>query len=358
MTKRLAIVLTFLFAATMSAQTPRHVIISTDFSMGLVGGWRMNDDADDGWAVGMALADSSIDVRLVATVLGNSNVGPEQAATDAFLVDVLHSSVARARGAAVALDVVPATLNGKPLPATCENDATRAMEAILSEGRATIVAIGPLTDVACVAMNAPAAATANIDGIIAIMGRKPNEIFSVGKATRGLTDFNLVMDANAASWLLGKTTIPMTFLQFDLTKQVLITADFVKSLDGGTPLQQYVHDTTTPWVAFWSAHLGENGFHPWDSTAVYFVGHPQAFACTTTTFSLVPCSSGASDPYNRGGKCAGHSATQPQSLDRESVQLWLGSGYGSRTVGTCAAYATPADQAKFKAAAVAFLGRR
>src|SRR2546430_3457226 len=55
---------------------------TTLFRSGLVGGWRPTDDCDDGWAVAMALADPALDVQLVATVLGNSNVGPEQAAAD------------------------------------------------------------------------------------------------------------------------------------------------------------------------------------------------------------------------------------------------------------------------------------
>jgi len=357
--KKLALLM--LVAVAASAQpAKKRVIISTDLSMGVVGGWRQNDDADDGWAVGMALADPALDVRLVATVLGNSNVAPEQAAADALLVKILHSPVRRARGAAVALDVVPATLNNTPQPNDCANDATQAMQEVLAQGHATIVAIGPLTDVACVAMNAPANLVANIDQVIAIMGRQANEIFSVGSAKSGLTDFNLVMDTNAATYLLMNTSIPMTFMQFDVTKATLIPASFVASLQNGTPVQQYFYSTTSPWVAFWSAHLGENGFHPWDSNAVYYAGHPPAYACTTTTFSLVPCAAPSavnpSDIYNRGTACAGHGPTQPNSLDRESVQLWLGPGYTSRNVTTCAAFSSPAQQADFAAAAVAFLG--
>lgn len=353
----------FFAAAAALAQTPAktRVIISTDMSMGLHGGWRGTDDVDDGWAVAMALADPALDVRLVATVLGNSNVAPEQIATDKLLGDVLHSPVRRARGAAVALDVVPATLktsSAPPVPLTsdCINDATAAMEDVLGQGHATILAIGPLTDVACLAMNAPPNLIANIDRIVAIGGRKPNEAFSIGPKKLPVTDFNVVMDPNAVMYLLDKTKIPMTFLQFDLTKQVLVSSKFVSSLDKGTPVQQYFHDTSMPFVDFWNSVLGENGFHPWDSNAVYYAAHAPAFVCSTATYAIVPCSAGASDPYNRAGKCAGHSAQQKTTLDKESVQLWLGAGYTTRSVTTCAAYKSGAEKTKFEEAVTAFLG--
>jgi hypothetical protein len=63
-----------------------------------------------------------------------------------------------------------------------------------------------------------------------------------------------------------------------------------------------------------------------------------------------------SDPYNRYGQCAGHSVNQSTGLDRESFQLWLGPAYGTRSVTTCAAYSSPAEQANFEQAVRAFLG--
>src|SRR2546423_15192361 len=93
----LGIVFLFVAAAAL-AQPPAktRVIVSTDMSMGVVGGWRTTDDVDDGWAVGMALADPALDVRLGATVLGNSNGSPQQAATDLRCRVVLKSPGQRA----------------------------------------------------------------------------------------------------------------------------------------------------------------------------------------------------------------------------------------------------------------------
>ena len=50
------------------------------------------------------------------------------------------------------------------------------MIAELQRGPLTLVAIGPLTDIACVALNSPAAAE-DIREVVAIMGRDPGEEF-------------------------------------------------------------------------------------------------------------------------------------------------------------------------------------
>ncbi|HYC62861.1 MAG TPA: nucleoside hydrolase [Thermoanaerobaculia bacterium] len=342
-----------------SAATPRkRVIISTDMGLGLTGGWRSVVDVDDGWALPMALHERSLDVKLVATVLGNSNVAAEQLAADKLLRDVLRSNVKRVRGAAVRLDDPQATLNGTPITADCRNAAVDAMSDVLRRGKATIIAIGPLTDVACLALNAPPHVVRNIDEVIAIMGRAPHEEFAIGPVS-SLTDFNLVMDPRAARVLLDQSTVPMTFLQFKLTSNVLVPRTYVQTLAGGTRLQQYVHDWTIGWIDSWHKTFGEDGFHPWDSNAVWYAVEPSAFSCRKVHYKLQPCAKDATDPYNRLGGCAGHRATQKTSLDRESLQLWLGRDVApSREVNTCDAYRSPEDRALFEQAVRAFLGAR
>jgi pyrimidine-specific ribonucleoside hydrolase len=333
----------------------KRVMISTDLSLGLQGGWRLMDDADDGWAVPMALRDDRLDVKLVATVLGNSNVEAEEIVSRKLLRDVLHSPVKRARGAAVALDSPQASFNGRPLTRDCWNAGVQAMSNVLGVGRATIVAIGPLTDVGCLVLNAPDSAVANIDDVIAIMGRAPDEAFAIGKVT-GLTDFNVVMDNRALDVLLNQSRVHVTFLQFGLTSKVLVSRSFVESLREGTNVQRFIYDGTIAWVDFWQNVFKEDGFHPWDSNAVWYASHPEAFACSEVNYLLKPCSKDGSDPYNRLGGCAGHSADQKTGLDREAMQLWLGDGVAnSRRVTACTDYASPAERERFESAVRAFL---
>ena len=120
------------------------------------------------------------------------------------------------------------------------------MADVLRDGPATIIAIGPLTDVGCLAMNEPRLAS-KIAGIATIMGRAKNESFVLnGKS--GLSDFNFVMDAAAAQYLLGSTTIPMTFLPFNLTRQVLVASEDVAKLAHGSPLDRFLYEGTNTWM--------------------------------------------------------------------------------------------------------------
>lgn len=348
--RRFTLILLLAIGLSVDAQQPRkRVLISTDFGMGLQGGWRALVDQDDGWVVGMALADKTLDVDAIVTVLGNSNVAPEQAASEHLVRQLLkRRDVALAAGAAVKLDNPQATLNGVALKRDCWNPGVELLARQLRRAAATIVAIGPLTDVACLAMNAPPNVVRNIREVIAIMGRAPNEPFVIsGKG--GLSDFNLVMDDRAVQVLLDETQVPMTFLQFSVTKSSLITRGVVEAL-GGDPVQDYYRTTTLPWIDWWQQHFGENGFHPWDSNAVYYAANPMAYSCGTVQYRLVSCAD--SSPYNRNPACAGHGPTQPPSLDKEATQLWLAPALGSaRTVTACTAYRDDAAKAAFTEAA-------
>jgi pyrimidine-specific ribonucleoside hydrolase len=354
---RKALILLLLLCSSSIFGAPTRVIISTDLSTGLQGGWRKWDDADDGWAVAMALAEERLDVRALVTVLGNSNVIPETMVAKK-LVALTRRSVPVAMGAGVKLDAPLATLNGKPLTRDCWNAGVQLMADVLRDGPATIIAIGPLTDVGCLAMNKPKLAS-KITGIVAIMGRAKAEPF-VLNGKPGLSDFNFVMDDGAAQYLLGNTSIPMTFLPFDLTKQVLIAAEDVAKLAHGSPLDRFLYESTNSWItAFWEPVFHENGFHPWDNNAVYYTAHADAFACESVRYQIVPCSSGSSDPYNRDGQCAGHSATQPNALDKEAYQLWLGNDLDQpapRGVRVCTQYA-PGGEAAYRKAVFAFSGK-
>jgi inosine-uridine nucleoside N-ribohydrolase len=229
------------------------------------------------------------------------------------------------------------------------------MANVLKEGPVTIIAIGPLTDVGCLATNRPKL-TKKIREVVAIMGRGKSEPFTLnGKP--GLSDFNLVMDDVAARYLLDDTSIPMTFLQFDLTKQVLVSADDVAKLARGSSLDRFLEKATTTWITdFWEPVFKEKGFHPWDDNAVYYASHPEAFQCQAVHYQVVSCSAGSTDPYNRLGGCAGHNETQSNSLDKEAYQLWLGNDLdkpAARIVRTCTHYA-PGGEDGYRKAIFAF----
>lgn len=342
------------------AEAPRRaaavqVIISSDVATGLVGGWRAGpSDVDDGLAVGMALGLPAIEVRGVVVTLGNNNVEPEVAVAQRIVGDLLRRrDVPVVAGSSQRLTAPPVGwYDGKALPAECVNDGVRFMAAQLRHRRLTILAIGPLTDVACLVLNYPREA-AKIAEVVAIMGRRPGEEFAIGGKT-GLTDFNYVMDERAAGVLLD-STVPMTLLTFDLTKSALVPRAAVEQLRQRTaPAARFFYQAVQPWLDFWKSAFAEDGFHPWDQNAIYYAVNPAAFVCAGAAATIVPC---AGDPYHDAdhNACPGHGPKQQHSLDKEASQLWLDPAGTPQRVKVCTAYASPGAKASFLDSIFAFL---
>jgi pyrimidine-specific ribonucleoside hydrolase len=347
----IAVVL-FLVAVCAHAQKPA-AIVSTDVAMGLDGGFRPGwCDPDDAWAI--ALAWKTLDVRAIAVTYGNNYVEPEMASLRTLLA-AAGKQTPHERGAAVKLTDPQVFLGDKPLAAACENDAVRRMAALLHGKRMSIVAIGPLTDLACLVLNAPKAA-ANIREIVAIMGRAPNQNFAIGTHT-GLTDFNYVNDPRAVSVILQQSKIPVTFMTFALTSSTLVTQRQAEALAASPrKLPKTIGTMTLPWVAQWQKVFGEAGFHPWDANAVWYVAHPPAYACTPAAVQIVNC---GTPPYYRDANnpCAGHGPDQKPSMDKESSQLWLNptSDVAARAR-ACTAFANDGEKQRFLEAIVTAAG--
>ena len=327
-----------------AARGGTRVILSTDLATGLQNGWRKGvNDIDDGLAMGMALADTSLDVRGVVAMFGNNDMEPAKAVGDR-VAQLARSDVRVLRGAAVKLsDPQVEWSDGTPLYRGCLNEGVELMASELRRGRLAVIAIGPLTDVACLIQNFPAEA-ANITEVVAIMGRRPHQSFAIGPVS-GLTDFNFVMDVRAAQVVL-ESSVPVTFMTFSLTSSALVPAAALDPLRPKTSeLARFVVGAAEPWITFWANTFKENGFHPWDQNAVHYVVRPSAFTCEPAGVQIVACPSA---PYHKddGNPCAGHGSAQPSSLDKESAQLWLSPAATSR-VKMCTAYASETAKQEF-----------
>jgi pyrimidine-specific ribonucleoside hydrolase len=339
------------------SRPPVPVIISSDVATGLVGGWRGGpSDIDDGFAVGMALGLAGLDVRGIVVTLGNNNVQPEVAVAQRIVRDLLHrQEVPVLSGSSQRLtDPAVAWYDHQPLPAECVNEGVRFMADQLRGRRLTILAIGPLTDIACLVLNYPREA-AHVVEVVAIMGRRPGEQFELRGKT-GLTDFNYVRDERAARVLL-ESKVPLTFLTFDLTKSALVPRAAVEDLrQRSSPAAKFFYEAAQPWLEFWKNTFAEDGFHPWDQNAIYFAVNPAAFVCAAAAPTVVPC---AGTPYHNAdpNRCPGHGPGQKHSLDKEASQLWLDPAGTPKRVKVCTAYASPASKASFLDSLFAFLPR-
>jgi inosine-uridine nucleoside N-ribohydrolase len=333
-------------AAGAEATRPR-VVISTDLATGLQGGWRTGVcDVDDGFAVAMAHYAKRFDVRGVVVTFGNTYLDPEIVAAHRLLRELMKVRIPVVAGAAVPLSDPPTEWTTTPAPALaepCVNEGVRFLVEELEKGPLTVLALGPLTDVACLVTHFPELSKRNLRNVIAIMGRKPKESFAIGAKT-GLTDFNLRRDSRAAKLLLQRSPIPVTLIGFSTTSKGLISSRDVQKRFASDPsaLSRFFLQAARRWIAQWKAYgFAEDGFHPWDQNAVYYAMKPQAYACDQRGFAFIDCTP---KPGEKENACAGHAPGQPLDSQGEHWQLWLSPDYPTRKVTYCHDYAS--DQAK------------
>lgn len=323
-----------LIAPRLLAQdTAMPIIISADMGTGLQGTrFETPSDIDDGIVMAHALNSAAFDVKGVVVTYGNNALEPEFKIAEYIGRQLFkNSDLLIIRGAANALGF-PLTRNGSPFPEGCVNEGVAFMAKQLRRESLTFVAVGPLTDVACLVQNYPNL-TGNIEGITAIMGRNPNQAFSIN-GVQGLIDFNYANDPEAVRIILEESTVPITFMSFELTSASLVTRKMTgvwsqdKSEKG-----RFFYQASQPWISFWNRVFGEDGFHPWDSNALSVLNRPQWFTCEERGFSIVTCT-------EKGDSCAGHSEDPAGMLAKEASQLWFDKNFTSRTVQVCHAYAS------------------
>ena len=262
------------------------VILDTDLAMGEPG-----SDVDDGFALAMALADPGIELRLVTTVNGNTDVDNATALSHELLRRLKRPDVDVVRGAS------------GPLSAGAQvNPAVDAMiELVLAApGTITLVAIGPLTNVA-LAIRAEPRIVSALAGLV-IMG---------GKFTGGIVrpempgEFNVWNDPEAAEIVLA-APIVARWVGLDVTQRVRLSrAEAEEMASSEHPFESFAGEYSVAWINY----LAGAGEEP-DSCALH---DPLAVAVLT----------------------------RPELVEFRPVRLSVGLGAGERGVLTVAESAEP-----------------
>ncbi len=200
-----------------------RILLDTDLAMGAPG-----SDIDDGFALALALAEPRIAVELVTTVGGNSDVTTSTRLTRELLEVLDHPEVAVVEGA----------------PAGDAAAEALVARVLAEPGELTIVAIGPLTNLARAVVLEPRFAGA-VREVVA-MGGVYLEQTNVA-AMPG--EYNFWCDPAAAQTVLD-SGVPLRLVGLDVTRRVRLTRDDAQNLARGGRFGRLAAEHTLGWIDF------------------------------------------------------------------------------------------------------------
>ncbi|NGZ94779.1 MAG: hypothetical protein CV089_01370 [Nitrospira sp. WS110] len=164
--------------------------------------------------------------------------------------------------------------------------AVRELAAALGDHQLTILALGPLTNIAILLRDYQELAS-RIDGIVAVAGQRPGQVFYVGDASfLHLHDLNVRKDPDAFDGVL-RSGIPFHLIPFEAAQQVVVTEMDLRILESHGVLDAWIASRSVPWLKFWENLFGARGFHPFDTLAVTHLLYPDQFTCRTIPAGII-----------------------------------------------------------------------
>jgi inosine-uridine nucleoside N-ribohydrolase len=216
-----------------------------------------------------------------------------------------------------------------------------------SHQRVTILALGPLTDVACLLHTSKPNVLRKIHEIIAIASRLEGESVQINGLV--VNDFNFRMDPVAGTLLLaaaGRSDVPVRLMTFNLTGQTS-QADslipFTSDSYPGPPTSRPQDERSFAWLleaaeprnVFWSGIFGTDQ-GPFDQYAVMAAIEPELFDCRPALAYVQQCPAPTwseayavddqgnpiDQPYNApDNPCIDHGSAHGASLNEVPAQL-------------------------------------
>jgi pyrimidine-specific ribonucleoside hydrolase len=236
---------------------PIRMIIDCDPGNGIPGA-----NIDDGLALALAIAAPQISLEMISVVAGNTPVATGYAVAH-DLIQQLGVALPVYQGASRALLEDPEPWRDRldngvdrfglrelwsavPAPASCQAASPLAPNAIgelicNNPGEITLVATGPLTNVAIALQLYPAMVSA-VKNIV-IMGGAFN-------VAGYIKDTNFGLDPEAAHAVLTSGA-PITLVPMDVTTQTqMLHADLDRLAKADNVLSRYLEQTIRPWIAY------------------------------------------------------------------------------------------------------------
>ena len=256
-----------------------RVWIDTDAACGHT----QTTDPDDCFALALLARSHDVALAGISTVYGNATIDITDRvtrelvallATEGAKVPEVHSGSGRASA-----DAVP----DAPAPAHA------ALRRALEEGPLTIVALGPLTNIAAALQDQPHLQR-HVSRLVAVMGRRPGHLFHPSEGVRGgmlfghgpiFRDFNFDQDRNSARMVLAMN-LPLTLIPYDVARKVALTGADLDGMDANGGASAWIASRARGWLQFWKQKIGKDGFYPFDLLAAAYSLQPSLFSCAET----------------------------------------------------------------------------
>lgn len=276
------------------ADSPTEVIIDCDPGLGVP-----YADIDDNLAVLLALANESLDVKLISVVSGNTPVAAGASSMQKTL-EMVHRTLEVTRGAARPLvrpyvagcDLLAHTVRGASLDLPrlidssesghecCEAFAKQVGILEASKKPVTIIAVGPLTNIGLLLQQRPDLCT-KIDSLV-IMGGAINHRGNVSP----FAEFNVWVDPEAAR-IVFRAPVRKVLASLDVTTTVELTpAEISTELPRQDKTAEYLMDGVKSWASVMEIMNGSSAFNPHDPIAVAYLIAPEIFESTMMSVSV------------------------------------------------------------------------
>lgn len=248
-------------------------------------------EVDDGFALIQAFNSPELEIRGVTVVFGNAPF--EQAWP-------IGQEIVRRFGPAN-LPIFPGAAKAEQLGE--ETEAVKAMAEALKKEKLTILALGPVTNVATLVKNHPEL-VANIEQIIAVAGRRPGQSFkSRSDQPRGFRDFNFELDVQGFQALLD-SAVPIVLAPWEVSSHVWLREAELERLKNGTEATRWLYPAAAKWLKQWQANLQLDGFNPFDTLAIGYLTSPQMIQCEDLPAEIktLPDDTQTSEDVKKSGK--------------------------------------------------------
>ena len=278
-----ALAISVMIVHPRAASTP--VWIDTDPAIG-----EPERDVDDGLALVQAFHSPELDLRGVSVVFGNAELVRGLPIARRLAKDFGPPGLKVFRGAARASDLGH------------ETDASRALASALRAGPLTILALGPMTNVATLLMTHPDLAS-RVTRVIAVAGRRPGQRFTTGTTNpNGHRDFNFELDPRAFQVLLD-SKVQLVLAPFEISSKIWIEeADLDRLAASGSSAARSLVAPSRAWRSMWSRLFGVHGFNPFDTLAVAYAISSAGFACETVPARIDTLADDVTEPGVQGVK--------------------------------------------------------